>query len=516
MRVRCRHAARPSGGGDSAESDAVVLSADASPSSLSQLVMPETASTTPRAAPPPLSLIGRERELDAIATLLDNVHERGTTLLVRGEAGIGKSSLLAAAAALARMRGFRVLSASGTQSEMDLPFSGLHQLLHPVLDQTRQLPEPQRLALQAAFAMVDAPPPEPFLIALATLNLLAEVAGTDPLLLVVDQAQSLDRPTTEALAFVARRLDSDPIVFVAALRDGLESSLQDAELPELHLEGLDDTASRQLLDQAAPHLAESVRRRLVAESLGNPLALTELSTTLVPAESSGEVDLPDRLRLTQRLERSYAGRMSALSSTGRRLLLLAAADERGLVADVLAAAVDGDQEPTIEDLDDAIAAGLIEVDGPAVRFRHPLVRSAIYQSADDSERRAAHARLAAVLADDPDRRVLHLSLAALGPDEAVASDLEAAAERARRRGGVHVAVSLLERAATLSSASSTRLSRRLRAAEMAFELGRGEMATRILSDVDPRRRSRTTKRGSFGSGNSRSRLTRATWSACAS
>ena len=219
--------------------------------------------------------------------------------------------------------------------------------------------------------------------------------------------------------------------------------------------------------------------------MGNPLALTELSTTLTPAESSGEVDLPERLRLTERLERSYAGRMSALSGTGRRLLLLAAADERGLVADILAAAGDGEQEPTVADLDGAVAAGLIAVEGPTVRFRHPLIRSAIYQSADDSERRATHARLAAVLADDPDRRVFHLSLAALGPDEAVASDLEAAAERARRRGGVHVAVSLLERAATLSSASSNRLSRRLRAAEMAFELGRGEMAARILSDVDP-------------------------------
>ena len=170
--------------------------------------MPETASQTLIAVPLALSLIGRERELGAVATLLDDVHGRGSTLLVRGEAGIGKSSLLGEAAALARLRGFRVLSASGTQSEMDLPFSGLHQLLHPIFDQARQLPDPQRLALQAAFAMVDAPPPEPFLIALATLNLLAEVAGAEPLFLSVDQAQSLDRPTTEALAFVARRLDS--------------------------------------------------------------------------------------------------------------------------------------------------------------------------------------------------------------------------------------------------------------------------------------------------------------------
>ena len=226
----------------------------------------------------------------------------------------------------------------GAESETDLPFAGLHQLLRPILEWLGQLPPPQRLALQSAFGAVNSAAPEPFLIALATLNLIAEAAGAEPILIVVEEANALDRPTIDALGFVARRLESDPIVLLAALRDGLPSSLEHAGLAELRLEGLDHTASRLILEEIGTRARRAGAPRRIEESLGNPLALVELSTTLEPRQARGEMELP-RAPPAHATPRAVLCRLLTTLSPGARwLLLLAAADDRGVVADVLEAA----------------------------------------------------------------------------------------------------------------------------------------------------------------------------------
>jgi hypothetical protein len=221
-------------------------------------------------------LVGREGELQAIAGLLVGVRESGAALIVRGDAGIGKSALLAAARSTATNNDMLVLSTAGVQSETDLPFAGLHQLLRPILDRLRGLPPVQRDAARAAFGMAPAGGAEPFLIGLAALGLLSDAAEDKPLALLVEDAHWLDRPTADALAFVGRRVDSDPIVLLAATREGYESPLLEAGLPELHVDGLAEEPARQLLDAHFPTLAPTLRERLLGDAEGNPLALLEL------------------------------------------------------------------------------------------------------------------------------------------------------------------------------------------------------------------------------------------------
>jgi DNA-binding CsgD family transcriptional regulator len=431
-------------------------------------------------------LFGRTAELERIGGLLDAVAERGSALVIRGEAGIGKSTLLAAAAVEARDRGFSILTASGVHSEAELPFAGLHQLLHPILDRAEQLPAPQRTAIESAFGAGDAVAPELFMIALASLNLVADLAATSPVLLVIEESNSLDRPTIDVITFIARRLESDPIVLLAALRDGPESPLDGSGLPEMVLDGLEDDASRALLEATGREFAPAVRDRLVRESEGNPLALRELSAGLARGQLAGAEQLPDRLRLTERLERSFASRISALPEPTRTMLLLAATDDRGVLSELLAAAATmGDARLTAAALEPAVDARLIDVDETMIRFHHPLMRSAVYQVATDRHRRAAHAAFATALEADPDRRITHLAASVIGPSEEAAAELEAAADRARQRGAVVLAVNALERSALLTPEPARRLSRRLRAAALAFELGRNDMVTRILEGVDP-------------------------------
>jgi len=431
-------------------------------------------------------LFGRARELGRISGLLDDVGERGSALVIRGEAGIGKSTLLAAAATEARDRGFSILTAWGVHSEAELPFAGLHQLLHPILSRAEQLPAPQRTAIQSAFGAGDAVAPELFMIALASLNLVADLAASSPVLLVIEEANALDRPTIDVLTFIARRLESDPIVLLVALRDGPESALDGSGLPELYLDGLEDTASRALLEATGRELAPAVRDRLVREAEGNPLALRELSAALARGQLAGDERLPDRLRLTERLERSFVSRMSALPEPTRTMLLLAATDDRGVLAELLAAAATRDDPRlTATALEPAVDARLIDVDETTIRFHHPLMRSAVYQATTDKDRRAAHAAFATALESEPDRRISHLAASVVGPNEEVAAELEAGADRARLRGAAGVAVNGLERAALLTGDPVRRLRRHLRAAELAFELGRNDMVNRILQGVDP-------------------------------
>jgi DNA-binding CsgD family transcriptional regulator len=434
-----------------------------------------------------LPLVGREREVAVLHDLVDRVHDRGGTLVVRGQAGIGKTALLEAASGRAAERGMLVLATTGVQSEAHLPFAGLHQLLHSIITGAESLPTPQRTALLAAFGMTDVAAPDLFLIALAALELLADTAAGSPLLLLVEDAQWLDRPTAEVLAFVARRLESEPIVLLTTIREGYASALGEAGLPELHLEGLDEAAARALLSSHAPEIAPRVRERLLAESAGNPLALLELPVAL-GSDRLGGATLPEWLPLTARLEHAFAARLLELPDMTRRLLLVAAVEHDGALAEVLAAAATLDRAGAtveLEALAPAVGARLIEVDELGLRFRHPLVRSAVHQAASFPERHAAHAALAQVLADQPDRRAWHRAASCVGPDETVACELEGVAERARRRGALDVAAAALERAARLSDDPTRQGSRLLRAAELAFELGRRDLVISLLQEAEP-------------------------------
>ena len=432
------------------------------------------------------SLIGRDTELRALEGLVDGVRDRGAALVLRGQPGIGKSVLLHAAKERAQARAMLVLSTTGTQMEAHLPFAGLHQLLRPVMGAANRLPAPQRDALLGAFGMTEAPPPDMFLVALATLEVLTATAPSTPVFLAVEDAQWLDRASAEVLAFVARRLKSDPIVMVLAVREGCDSALDDAGVPELRLTGLEPAAAVALLDAHAPHLAAPLRARILDEAEGNPLALVELPVA-VQAEQRNDPELwISGLPLTARLEKAFAARQEEFPAATRTVLLVGAANDGGMVADVLAGAsiVDG-VERSIEDFAPAVAAGLLDVRSQQVRCRHPLVRSAIYQAATDAERRAAHRALSEVFADEPDRRVWHLAAATTTSDELVARELQGAALRAQQRGGTVLAVSALERAAQLTPDSAARGRRLLRAAELAFELGRRETVLRLIGDAEP-------------------------------
>ena len=430
---------------------------------------------------PAASLVGRESEVAAVTDLIAGVRDRGARLVVRGEAGIGKSSLLAAASESARARGLLVLRTSGVQSEGNFPFAGLHQLLRPLLGRLDELPPPQRSALQAAFGMSENGEAEPFLIGLATLELLGDAAASTPILLAADDVHWLDRPTSDVLAFVARRIDHEPIVLLLAIRNGHEDPLADARLPELALDPLSDAAAGTLLDARTPGLAADVRARLLSEAAGNPLALVELPAALHTEQLAGDEALPENLPLTTKLEQAFAAQAAELPAQTRSVLLVAALDARSHL-DELLRAVDG---ATVDSLSPAVDAQLVEVNGVDIRFRHPLIRSAITQAASDGERRAAHLALAETLGEEPERRAWHLAAAALGPDEAVAAELEELAGRAERRGGALTAVSALEIAASLSPDAGDAAHRLLRAADLGFEAGRPELGLRLLDRIEP-------------------------------
>ena len=374
-----------------------------------------------------------------MTSLLDGVSSRGQALVLSGEPGIGKSRLLSICERMARERGMTVLSTTGVQSEAHLPFAGLHQLLRPVRDRASELRDVQRAALDAAFGLTDEAAPEHFRIAMAALDLISEAAADAPVLLVVDDAQWLDPPTSDVLAFVARRIESDPIVLLAALRDGYPSALADAGLPELRLAGLDDATAGALLDVAAPALPLASRSRVLREAAGNPLALLELPA--VSGEREDDEALPGGLPLSDRLERAFAARASDLPDATRLVLLVAALNDSDSLSEIVAAgsAVVG-ADLDLDVVAPAAEAGIVKVDLQTLRFRHPLMRSAIAQSASLEERRRAHQALATVLADQPDRRAWHRAALQAGEHEDIAIDLEAAgraraAARCDRRGG---------------------------------------------------------------------------------
>jgi predicted ATPase len=431
-----------------------------------------------------LALHGRDTELAALQALIESAGDGGGAVVVRGDAGIGKSTVLAAARRSAESAGIAVIAAGGVQSEAHLPFAGLHQLLQPLLGELDALPGRHRAALEAAFGMSEDAAPNPFLIALATLELLGEAASRSPLLVLAEDAHWLDQPTSDVLAFVARRVSAEPIVVLLAVRDGEGNPFAGADLPEMRLEPLDSESAAELLDAHAPGLPPAARERLLAESAGNPLALVELPSAL-EAELGEAPLLPEHLPLSARLERAFAARLPELPEEACALLLAAAADGRSALDEALRASglVLG-RELAAGALDPAVELGLVDPAGAEIRFRHPLVRSAIYRAAGTRERHAMHAALAEVVADDPDRSAWHRAAATAAPDEAVAADLEASAERARRRGAVATAVAAFQRAADLSSGHE-QARRLLLGAELAFELGRRDITLPLLAKAEP-------------------------------
>jgi DNA-binding CsgD family transcriptional regulator len=429
---------------------------------------------------------GRREERALIGALCDQAREgRSGVLVLHGEAGVGKSTMLRDAAEQAGDSGdWCLLQGTGVESEVELAFAALHQLLRPLLDRLDRLPAPQASALRGAFGLADTQPNR-FLIELATLSLLAEVAKRQPVLCLVDDAQWLDRASAAALAFVARRLKAERIVLLMAARDDDLRQLHAPGLPELHLRGLDPEAAAQLLEQHGGGIAPHVRGRLIEETGGNPLALLEVPATLSGEQLEGREPLPERLPLSTRLRQAFLQRVQRLPQATQALLLVGAAEDSGELATVLAAGQVLELGP--ETLEPAERAGLVHIAGQQLRFRHPLVRSAVYQSVTFTARQSAHRALAHVLAGEQlaDRRAWHLAAAAVGPDEDVATALEDSADRARRRGGAAAAAAALERAAALTLETAPRARRLVAAAEHLWEAGRGQRAQTLLDEAEP-------------------------------
>jgi DNA-binding CsgD family transcriptional regulator/tetratricopeptide (TPR) repeat protein len=421
-------------------------------------------------------LIGRADECRQIDRLVEGARGgHSGVLVVRGEAGIGKSALLEYAVASAS--GFQVLRAIGVESEMELPFAGLHQLYARMLERLALLPQPQQDAMRTALGLATGGPPDRFLIGLGLLGLLADTSEKAPLLCVVDDAQWLDEASTQALAFAARRLFAEQVCVVLGTRSVPDEL---TGFPQLAVQGLSDRDAGALLASvlSAP-LDERVRHRVIAEAHGNPLALLEWPHGLTAAELGSGLSTPDLPPLTSRIEEGYRQRVADLPRPTRRFLTLAAAEPTGDALLVWRAAlrlgVEGDAAPAIE-------AGLIEV-GATVQFRHPTVRAAAYRAASIDERRDAHWALADATdaSVDPDRRAWHLALAADGPDEDVAVELERCAARAQARGGLAAAAAFLKRAVALSSDPARRAPRALAAAQASLEAGAFDEALGLLS-----------------------------------
>lgn len=427
-------------------------------------------------------LIGREPELDRIAGLVDGAADRGDALVVNGSAGIGKSVLLAAAAKRGDGLGHLVLSASGIESEVRLPFASLHQLLAPILHLLPSRPAPQRRALQAAFGEADGPAPEPFLIALGALNLLAEAASERPVLICVDDAHWLDEPSQETLAFISRRVSNERIAFLAAVRDGHACPLLHAGLAQIDLAGLDEPAARRLVARTGADLGPADREVVLRGAAGNPLALVELPAAWRRSGRGSRTSTSPAQPLTDRLEQAFAGRLADLPSDARDALLTAAIDHADALPEILAAATVLSGRPVgVDVLDRAVAAQLIAFDGLRLRFRHPLVRSAIVRSEPSHRVMAAHAALAEVLPDQPFRRVWHRAQSIVGFDNAIAEELAAGHTESLRRGSVLTAIRTLERAAELTTDSAARGRWLLLAAEHAFGLGDAALVADLLA-----------------------------------
>src|SRR6202521_6110930 len=419
-------------------------------------------------------LIEREQESAVLDALLEGLREGGGAVVVRGEAGIGKSALLQRVRRRAEAQGVRPLVTGGVESEAELAFAGLHQLLRPVIGALAQLPGSQRQTLEAALGLGVDLEPDSFRIAVAAFQLICEVADSVPLVLIVDDAQWLDRSTLSVIAFIGRRLEAEHVALVAAIRSGQSTPLDDARLPILDLNPLSASAAARLLDRAAPELHPVLRARVLAESSGNPLALVELASSM---GRSGEQLSPPSTTLTTRLERAFATKLRDLSPVTRAWLLAAALDSRASLNEIARSSRSG-----VESFQPAIDADLVEIADDGVRFRHPLIRSAVRHAASAQPVLEMYRALAEVVAD-PERQLWHRAMAAKGPDESIASALEQHGRIAAARGAVTVAGAALERAAALTADSPKKGARLVAAAEIAYDLGLVESARRLVDQA---------------------------------
>ncbi|HET6532455.1 MAG TPA: ATP-binding protein, partial [Actinoplanes sp.] len=412
-------------------------------------------------------LIARAAECATIDALIGATGSgRSGAVLLLGAPGAGKSALLGYARQAADGR--TVLRATGVPAEQDLPYAGLHELLRPVVHRVDRLPAPQRAALTAALALADGAAGDRFTVSAAVLTLLAEVAGDGGLVCLIDDAHWLDRSTMDALMFAVRRLDAEGVAVILAARPPLHP---DVTVPALTLPPLDADAAVELLrGRSGMPVAGAVAATLTAAAEGNPLALGELAGLLTADQLTGRVPLPDPLPIGTGLDRAFRHRIRELPEATRAALLLAA--------------VEGTEITGGAGLDAAEAAGLLRVRDGRLEFRHPLIRSAVYRDATESERRAAHRTMAGRMAD-PDRRARHLGAAALGPDDAVAGLLADAAHRAARRGAPAEAAAAYRRSAQLTTDRGVRAARLVDSAEEAWRAGQSRAAYAALDEAEP-------------------------------
>ncbi|MEV0201758.1 AAA family ATPase, partial [Nonomuraea sp. NPDC050691] len=430
-------------------------------------------------------LYGRAAEQAQVDRLLANARSgRSGVLVVRGQPGIGKTALLGHLAE--RAAGVRVLHGVGIESEAELPYAALHLLLRSELHRIDVLPEAQAGALQGALGLGAAAPDNRFLVGLAVLSLLAEVAGDGALLCLVDDAQWFDRASIDALVFVARRLDAEGVALVFAGREEFHPQ----GLPELWLDGVDRDAAVTLLAESTRDLAPKVRDRVLEEARGNPLALIELPSTFTSEQQAGQLNPFTTIPVANRVQQAFQQQIRALPDRAQALLAVLAADDTGDLGIVLRAA--GSFSAGLADLEAAEQAKLVTVNGAAVAFRHPLIRAAAYQNMPLTSRLAVRRALAEVLdgGEHADRRAWHLAAATTTPDEDVARELELAAERARTRSGFAAMAAAYERAAELTPDTAKRSVRLAAAAVAASDAGQptraGSLADRASEEIqDP-------------------------------
>ncbi len=429
-------------------------------------------------------LVDRAREKGALGGLLDAVRNGlSGTLVLRGEAGIGKTALLDWA--ITSANDFRVVRALGIESEMELGFAGLHQLVVPFLSRLERLPAPQHHALASAFGLIAGGPPDRFQVGLATLTLMADAAADVPLLCVIDDTQWLDLESADVLCFVARRLYADRIAFLFAVREPIERRVSLAGVPELHIGGLTERDAIRLVASVATGPVDGqVSQRIIAETQGNPLTIIELTAELTPRQLSNTLLLPDPLPIGSRLQQRFIRQLKGLPAATQTLLLLAAAEPSGdaVVLWRAAKALGLDRQALAP-----AEANRLMVVGPHVAFRHPLIRSAIYYKAPAAERRRMHEVLAAATdaTIDHDRHAWHRAAAAVEPDEEVAAELAQCGERAQRRGSYSSAAAFLSRAAELTPDPGIRAQRLMAAARGALIAGTPDRAQAFLDEAMP-------------------------------
>jgi DNA-binding CsgD family transcriptional regulator len=430
-------------------------------------------------------LYGRDVERAAIGGLLEAAREaKSGVLVLRGEPGVGKTALLQDARKYAE--DMHVLAARGVESESELPFAALDQLIRPALSHLEQLPVPQAAALRAALGLESGSAHERFLAFAGCLSLLSELAERRPVLCLVDDAHWLDKSSADALVFVARRLDAEGIAMLFAAREGEARGFAPGDLPALPVKPLDSEASAALLARVAGPVAPSVRDRLIEKTRGNALALVELPSALSEGHLAGEEPLPEILPLTHNVEELFLGRVRRLPDDSQRILMVASADDLGDARLVIRAGDLLGAGPHALDLSEE--AGLVSVHGSRLEFRHPLMRSAIYEAATSHERRSVHGALAEALSGDDehaDRRAWHLAASAVEPDEDVVRALEEAAERAEERAAYTAAAKAFARAAELSLDRRTRCRRLARAARAARIAGADDYAVALAREAGP-------------------------------